>query len=305
MYQFMFNVAFFVLGLVVLLYGASMFTSNASRIAKALGVSELVIGLTLVAFSTSLPELAVSVTASFAGSAEIAIGNVIGSNISNIGLILGISAFLGPIAISKSEFSQGITMLLITAASALLILGGVTRLEGLFLFLFIIIFLINLLKKGPEEKIRETQRVGTRLLLLSVGVAGVIAGSRLLVFGATNIARSLNVSELFIAVTIVAIGTSLPELATSATAAMKGLKKMAIGNIIGSNVFNLAAVLGVSSMVRPIMLTNFSIPIDLLFMVGLSAILLIYMRSERKLSIREGTILLFLYALFLASQVLR
>ncbi len=303
--QIVIDVLLFFLGLIVLLKGAALFTGNASRIARSLGVSDIVIGLTLVAFTTSLPELSVSVMSVLRGASGIAIGNVIGSNIANIGLVLGVAALLTPdIPGGKAELKQGYIMLAVTLIAVLFIVDGLSLIKGAILVTMLFLYIYYLAKeKSLQEniitKIVERESLPRGLALCVVGGAGVMVGAELLITSSLSLARSFSISETVIGLTIVAIGTSLPELATSVTAALKKLQGIALGNIIGSNVFNLLMVLGASAMVGTIavesMLLTYSIPLMLLF----TALLLLFMRVENKLSRLDGLALLLMYGFFL------
>lgn len=302
--SFYLHVAMFLVGLYVLLKGASVFVASSSKIAKHYGVSQFIIGMTLVAFGTSLPELAVSVTASITGSSGIAIGNVVGSNIANIGLVVGLSALLLPIATGKRNMEQGAIVLLLMALTSLLILGGLTRVEGLLLVAFLLIYIRTLLKdRSPVgERITAAKHPLKHLALASLGVIGIIFGSDLLVQSSVVFAEWAGISEVVIGATIIAVGTSLPELVTSATAALRGYKEIAIGNILGSNVFNVAAVLGTAALIRPIAPTVNLIMVDLPFMVGITALLLLFMKSGWEISRKEAAILLAAYIAFIGFQ---
>ena len=303
--DFIMEILLFALGLVILLKGAALFTENASRIAKSLGLSDIVIGLTLVAFTTSLPELSVSVLSVSRGVSGIAIGNIIGSNIANIGLVLGISAFLtSSIPGGKAELKQGYIMLAVTVVAALFIFDGLSFVKGAILMSMLLLYVYYLLKdkslkEGIVERIIERESFRKGLAFCVIGGAGVILGAELLINSSTSIARSFSISETVIGLTLVAVGTSLPELATSVTAAYKKLQGIALGNIIGSNVFNLLMVLGASAMVGPIfvdgMLLIYSIPM----MILLTALLVLFMRAENKLGRFDGIALLLLYGFFL------
>ncbi|UCD02638.1 MAG: calcium/sodium antiporter [Candidatus Aenigmatarchaeota archaeon] len=299
------DVIFFALGLVVLLKGASIFAENASKIAKSLGVSQIVIGLTLVAFTTSLPELAVSVLSVFREVPGIAMGNIIGSNIANVGLVLGLAALLTKgIPVQRSELKQGYIMLLVTFIAVLLIIDGLTPVKGAILIIGLLFYIYYLsrekdFKQSVVERIIEKTNLSKGLIFSVIGGAGVLIGAELMVSASTNIATALSISETIIGLTIVAIGTSLPELATSVTAAIKRLEGIALGNIIGSNIFNLMMVMGASaiagSMVIEPTLLLYSVPM----MVLLSVLLVIFMKVENKLGRMDGAALLIIYAFFL------
>jgi cation:H+ antiporter len=255
-------------GLVLLIAGAEILVRGASRLASAAGISPLVIGLTVVAFGTSSPELAVSVQSAFAGQADIALGNVVGSNIFNILFILGISAAIIPLVVAQQLVRLDVPIMI--GVSLLVYLfgldGQIGRLEGLLLFAGIVTYTVFLIRQSrkenkevQEEYAREygdRQPHGARhtivnLLLVVGGLALLILGARWLVDSAVSLAQALGLSELIIGLTIVAAGTSMPEVATSIVAAMRGERDIAVGNVVGSNLFNLMAVLGLTSLVAP------------------------------------------------------
>ncbi|MBN2331230.1 MAG: calcium/sodium antiporter [Candidatus Aenigmarchaeota archaeon] len=299
----------FALGIVLLLKGASLFTENASRIAKSLGVSDIVIGLTLVAFTTSLPELSVSTLSVIRGSSGLALGNIIGSNIANIGLVLGISAFLtSSIPGGKAELKQGYIMLAVTVVAALFIIDGLSFLKGAILVSMLLLYVYYLsrdrsLREGIVERIIERESFPKGLALCILGGAGVILGSELLINSSVSMARSFSISETVIGLTIVAVGTSLPELATSVTAAFKRLQGIALGNILGSNIFNLLMVLGASAMAGPIIVESMLLVYSIPMMLLLTALLVLFMKAENKLGRFDGIALLLLYGFFLYLKI--
>lgn len=248
-----------VIGFTMLVKGADWFVDGSAGIAKKLGIPQLVIGLTIVAMGTSAPEAAVSINASLKGNSGIAIGNVVGSNILNILIILGISAVLSTIAIQKSTLKYEIPyMIFVTVVLIVLGMSGeyVTRIEGVILwalFLVYLVYLFKLAKQGAEEDSTE-DRPGWKLCIsMILGGVIVVWGSDITVDSATSIAQMIGLSERFIGLTIVALGTSLPELVTSVVAARKGNADIAIGNIVGSNIFNILFVIGTASIIAPVM----------------------------------------------------
>lgn len=303
--EFTVEILFFVLGLVLLLKGASIFTENASKIAKSLGVSDIVIGLTLVAFTTSLPELAVSMLSAVKGIPGIALGNVVGSNIANIGLVLGISALLTKgIPVQRPELKQAYIMIVVSVVAVMLIVDGMTPVKGAILVAALLFYLYYIahekdLKENIVEKIIDKQNLPRGIILCAIGGAGVLLGADLLINSATHIAQEFGISDSVIGLTLIAVGTSLPELATSVTAALKKLEGIALGNIIGSNIFNLLMVLGASAIAGALTVDSVvlidSIPMMLLF----SVILVILMKTESNLGKLEGLMLLLLYIFFI------
>lgn len=265
------NILLLLLGLVLILTGANMLTDGASAIAKKWGVSDLVVGLTVVAFGTSAPELVISIVSSVEGNAGIAIGNVVGSNIFNVLCIIGVTSMVRPIVIEKSIMTKDIP-LVVLSAMALLAIGNsplldgttpavITRVEGILLLLFFMIFMRHTFSAAQSASPdAEAEDLGTirpmkmwkACLWVAIGLAGLIFGGQWFVDGASRIATSLGVSDAVIGLTIVAAGTSLPELATSVTAAMKGKPGIALGNVIGSNIFNIFLVLGCAATIRPL-----------------------------------------------------
>lgn len=245
-----------VIGFVFLTKGADLFVSNASGVAKKLHVSPLVIGLTIVAFGTSMPELAVSVTAALEGSNEIAVGNVVGSNIFNLLVVAGLSACLFPLAknriLMKRDWPLSGIMAIILAI--FLLDSHISRLEGCLLLVCFGFTLFKQLTSGEpvENQEEETRPMSKLVVLLLIGIAAIVIGGQVTVDGATELARILGLSETLIGLTIVAIGTSLPELVTSVVAAKMGENEIAMGNVIGSNLFNIMFILGVSSVLNPI-----------------------------------------------------
>ncbi len=321
----------FAVGFLLLLKGADYLVEGSSSIAKRLGISDLVIGLTVVSFGTSAPELLVNLVASYKGNTDIAIGNILGSNISNILLILGISALLSPIVIKRSTTWKEIPMNLLVVGVLFLMLNdrmidhaassALTRIDGLILIAFFTIFMaytVGLAKAEREEVVPDGAHKRPLLLAIAMTIGGLIGlsiGGDWVVTGAVAIARQWHISEALIGLTIVAIGTSLPELATSVVAALKKKSDIAIGNIVGSNLFNILWILGVSSIIRPLPLgatTN----IDLGVCMGATLLLFIFcfVPKIRKRIITshsyglervEGGIMLGLYIAYLVYLVWR
>lgn len=249
-------------GLVLLTFGADVLVKGASSLAGSLGISPLVIGLTVVAFGTSAPEMSVSVSSAFKGSAEIAVGNVVGSNIFNVLFILGVSAMVASLMVQKQLVRFDIPIMIYGSLLVLLmsIDGQISRFDGLLLFAGIIAYTVFLIKEARRQgvavvegtdDIAPPQPLWKNIILIVVGLVMLVVGSQWLVDGAVEIAKYFGLSELVIGLTIVAAGTSLPELATSVMASLKGERDIAIGNIVGSNIFNIGAVLGLSGMIAP------------------------------------------------------
>ncbi len=297
-------------GLLVLGTGAELMVRGSSRLALHFGISPLVVGLTIVAFGTSAPELAVSVKATLAGSSALALGNVIGSNIANIGLILGITALLRPIRIEGQLVRIQLPLVILSSIllGLLLLDGEITKFDGLILISGLIGYLIfNFLNPSQSDLPEAVEEFNTRLaqskvwlqVLIAIGGLGLlIGGSQLFVDGAISLARLFGVSEAVIGLTIVAIGTSVPELATSLVAAFRGSSDIAIGNAIGSNLFNILAILGVTGLVGNVSGDDFA-PIDFVVMTGFAAVLLPLAWSKMTLSRLEGAVLLGCYLAYL------
>lgn len=291
------------LGFVMLVKGADWFVDGASNIAAKFKIPQLVIGLTIVAMGTSAPEAAVSITAALQGSADITIGNILGSNILNVLIILGLSAVIVPIAVAKSTvkietpFLIAITLVLL----ALGLNGTISLLDGvilLALFLVYLAYLLHMAKNNPEET-EETKplKLWQALVATAGGLVLIVFGSDVAVDAATEIARVLGLSERFIGLTIVALGTSLPELFTSVTAARKGNADIAVGNIVGSNVFNILFVVGLSSLVTPVpFAANFVV--DTLVATAAVVFLLLAVMKSRKLVRWHGVVMLLGYVAY-------
>ncbi len=245
-------------GLALIVFGADILVDGASAIARKSGVSEFVIGLTIVGFGTSCPELVVSLTGAIQGNADISVGNVIGSNIFNTLLILGMTAVIAPVAVTRSNSRRDIPIaLLVTFLLVALALTGdsITRVEGaVFLAVFVayMIYCFKSDRPAEEEAPQKERSIWLAILLVLGGLAGLVFGGNLFVNNATAIARALGVSDKFIAITLLAGGTSLPELATCIVAAAKKKDQLALGNVLGSNVFNILLILGASAVVTPL-----------------------------------------------------
>lgn len=304
------SVTLLILSLFALYIGAGWLVKGSSEIALKANISNLVIGLTIVAFGTSAPELVVSLNASLSGQGDIAIGNIVGSNIFNIALILGISAAIHPLQ-AKRQLTRLDIPILIAATIAITILfwdGKLGRVEGIFFLAGIIAYTLFSLyysrkhEKKVEEQSGELEKQPDPwykdVLYILGGLAILIFASNLLVDNAVSIAQELGVSEAVIGLTIVAAGTSMPELATSVVSALKKNPDIAIGNIVGSNLFNILAIAGTSSVVHPIVSNNINF-IDLLVMLGLTLLLLPLAKSGQKISRAEGWLLILIYVGYL------
>lgn len=293
-------------GFVFLVKGADWFVDGSSSIAARLGIPQLVIGLTIVAMGTSAPEAAVSITAALKGSADITIGNVVGSNIMNIMVILGLAASITTIAVAKSTilceipFMIGVTCLL----TGLGLDGTISLADGLLLwaaFLVYMVYLFRMAKSGQNESedIPSDRPIWQSAVRTIIGLVFIITGSNVAVDAATDIARVLGLSERLIGLTIVALGTSLPELFTSVSAAKQGNADIAIGNIVGSNIFNILFVVGTSALVTPIPFAS-AFRTDSLIAIVSSVLLLVCCLHRSRLSRKSGLTLLASYATYFA-----
>ena len=290
------------LGFSMLVKGADWFVDGTSGMARKLGIPQLVVGLTIVAMGTSTPEAAVSITATLKNNAGIAIGNVIGSNILNILIILGVTAVITTVAIQKSTLYVEIPyMLVVTIVLILMGLDGkVSRIEGILLwgmFLIYLAYLYYLAKKGKEEKEKVEESIWKLIVSAILGGAIVVWGSDITVDAATKIAQILGMSERFIGLTIVALGTSLPELVTSVTAARKGNADIAIGNIVGSNIFNILFVIGTAALIIPVpYTTGFLMDGVIAIMAGVLLWIAVFWKMELRRS--WGIVMLAAYAAY-------
>lgn len=290
------------LGFSMLVKGADWFVDGTSGMARKLGIPQLVVGLTIVAMGTSTPEAAVSITAALKNNAGIAIGNVIGSNILNILIILGVTAVITTVAIQKSTLYVEIPyMLVVTIVLILMGLDGkVSRIEGILLwgmFLIYLAYLYYLAKKGKEEKEKVEESIWKLIVSAILGGAIVVWGSDITVDAATKIAQILGMSERFIGLTIVALGTSLPELVTSVTAARKGNADIAIGNIVGSNIFNILFVIGTAALIIPVpFTTGFLMDGVVAIMAGVLLWIAVFWKMELRRS--WGIVMLAAYAAY-------
>ena len=297
------NVGCILIGLVMLFYGGDYLVTGSIRLATRFKISPFVIGATVIGFGTSAPELAVSVLASLQGSGELALGNVIGSNIANVGLVLGLTSLLIPLTISEQRFKSEAPILL---GVSLLILylawdHHLLRWEGGFMGALLVVYLWTAFGKKEVSEI-ELEEGGydwlPTPLLIIFGLILLVAGAEVMVKGATGIAREMGVSEWFIGVSIVAMGTSLPEIVSALIAAKRGHGEMAIGNVFGSNIFNILLVLGVASSIQPLEIEEAIHP-DLIFTTAFICLFLVLIRLRHNLSRLDGVLLLLGYATYI------
>ena len=319
------DILLFVIGFILLIKGADLLVEGSSSIAKKYGISNIVIGLTIVAFGTSFPELVVSALASFKGSEGVAFGNIIGPNISNTLLILGVCATVRALTVKKDTIAKEIPLSLLAVLAVGFLVNDrlidaaeasiLTRADGLILILFFSIFVfytfgISKVESGiidliGEEKIKQHknwQSIG----MITLGLVGLFFGGRWIVGSAISFAEFFEISETMIGLTIVAIGTSLPELAASGMAAYKGKTDIAIGNVVGSNIFNLLWVLGLSSIIKPISFsTMLNVDLSFLFVITIILLFLIFYGKKNILDRREGILLLVMYFLYMGFLIVR
>jgi len=305
------SILFIILGAVLLVKGADMLVEGGAGIALKSGVSHLVVGLTVVAFGTSAPELAASLAAAFKGSGDICFGNVVGSNIANIALILGFTALLRPVAVNRLlvrweiPFMIGISLLTLYLGYA----GRAGRPAGAVLLGLFALYLLHCMKSPPVpvevEDEKGRRRYAVLVVMVILGVAGLGFGGVFFVRGARSIARALGVSEAVIGLTVVALGTSLPELVTSAVAALKGHSDISFGNIVGSNIFNILLVIGATAVIRPYDISSdrYLAVVGMPLMLGLAVVLLPFSASGGRISRTEGALFFAAYIVYCALAV--
>lgn len=296
-----------VIGFVMLVKGADWFVDGAAGVAERFGIPQLVIGLTIVAMGTSAPEAAVSISAAMKETADITVGNVVGSNILNILIILGVTAAIVSIAVQRSTVKYEIPFMIgITILMLLFGISGnkISRLEGVILWVFFILYLAYLyrmtMKQKPEkEEQKEKQNPLKLILLIVIGLALVVYGSQITVDAATKLAHIMHISDKFIGLTVIAVGTSLPELVTSVSAAKKGKADIAIGNIVGSNIMNILFVVGTTAIITPVPFAS-SFIIDMIITVAAAVLLLLCVAKQNKLNRSGGITMLLCYAAYFA-----
>jgi cation:H+ antiporter len=315
------------LGFALLIKGADYFVEGSSNIAGLLRIPPILIGLTIVAFGTSSPEATVSILAALEGNADVAIGNVVGSNIFNITLVVGITALIYPLMVESNTIRKEIPFTLLGSVALLIVISDIalqsistnliTRGDGLILLLIFSIFMYYIFeaaKHSREQAIEDniqTNYIKTKgktwtkhIFITAGGLAAIIFGGDLVVDSSTKIAYTLGMSGTLVGLTIVAIGTSLPELATSITAALKKQSEIALGNIVGSNIFNIFFVLGISSVIAPLPVDN-KIFTDVILMISLTVVLFFFSRSQSKIAKSEGVILSAVYLIYLVYIIMR
>ena len=307
-----------IVGLVLILVGADALVNGASDVARKYGISEFVVGLTIVGIGTSAPELVVSALSAIQGSSDIAIGNVVGSNISNVFLILGITTLITPVILTKTNLKYdlpialGVSVLLFFLAYDTLFFGGekniISRWDGLILIVGFAIFMIYSFATASDDQFSESEqdenkervKMGKAIIQIILGLAGLIIGGRLFVNSGSSIAKSLGVSDAFIGITVMAVGTSLPELAASINAALKKKSQMALGNVIGSNIFNILLILGVSSVIRPLTLGDITF-VDMAMMISTTVLIILGALAicRREIKRWQGLIFVLIYIAYI------
>ena len=312
-------IALLIIGFIILIKGADIFVDGASSVAGNFKVSKMLIGLTIVAFGTSAPEFAVSVKSLISGSGDMVLGNVIGSNILNILLILGVSSMFHSLKVKDNTVKKELPITLLMTAIFIVLLSDklfdkgfnntFTRSDGIVILLFFLVFVYYLIKmaRNKKDKAQDEKYMSMKKAILfnSLGIVGIIIGSNLVVENASAIARTIGISESMVALTIIALGTSLPELVTSVTATRKGEYDIAIGNVVGSNIFNIGMVIGI-----PIALfggiQQISINyIDLITMIASAFLLFVFSYNDRKISKFEGSIFLIMFVTYYGYVIYR
>ena len=299
-------------GLVMILVGSDWLVDGASSVARKYGISEFVIGVTIVGIGTSMPELVSSAISAIGGHGDMALGNVTGSNICNVLLILGVTALISPIGYTRGNIRKDIPLALAVSMFLLLVLyngfglfggvPGISRMDALFLLLFFVIFMVDSFKSGKQDAVEEvteegiSMSIGKAVVLIVLGLAGLVFGGRLFVDHTVSIAEQFHVSEAFISITLMALGTSLPELATCVVAAMKGKNQLALGNVIGSNIFNILLIIGASGLISPFEIQSIS-SVDMIMVVAVMVMLWMAALTfkKRELDRVEGAIFLLCY----------
>jgi cation:H+ antiporter len=308
------SIFYIIVGFILLVIGGEFLVRSSVGLSFKLNLSKLIIGMTVVSFATSAPELLVSLQAALDGSPDLALGNVIGSNIANIALVLGITAIISPLMVDKNFYKMNWPVMMIFSVVLYYFLRNdylLSRIEGAILFIALILFIYIMIAKAKKDKTVEVEDIDDTLMetsytkifiWLAIGAAALYFGSEFLVSGSKEIATKLGVSERVIGLSIVAIGTSVPELAASVIAALKGEKAISLGNLIGSNIFNIASVLGLTAMIKPIQVIDEGILTkDIFWMLGIAAVLipLVFLPKKFKISRVKGLVLLLGYIIFI------
>lgn len=313
------SVFLIIIGFIFLIASADLLVDGSSGIAKKFHIPEIIIGLTIVSIGTSMPELFVSITSALEGHSDMSLGNIIGSNLSNLLLILGLSAIIKPVVFQKETRLYEIPMCLFFTITLMIFCNtndGISRIEGVVLLLLFCVFLGYTIFMGIKEsktnlekddaKEEKNNNIVKNIILVILGVIGLKVGGDLTVDNAVNVANYFNISEKIISLTILAIGTSLPELVTSVTAAIKGNSDIAIGNIIGSNIFNILLILGVASIIKPITYNvTYNFDISILIVATVILALFPFIPPKDKMSRANGIIYFLMYIAYLAILILK
>lgn len=309
------NFFYIILGLTLLIFGGNWLLKAAVALSLKLNIPKIVIGMTVVSFATSAPELIVSVNAALNNASDLALGNVIGSNIANLGLVLGVTLLFGSMNVLKSFYKTDWPMMMLASILLYFMLindNSISKLEGIILVVLLIVFLIYLLKFQKQAVVDELPEDDIELPLyktvffLSIGAAALWGGSEFLIEGATALAREFGVTERVIGVTVVSVGTSIPELAASIIAILKKEKAISLGNLIGSNVFNILVVLGITSIITPVsVMDNRLLTNDILWMLAIAFVVLpmVFIPKGLRLNWKNGLILLMLYVAFVINTL--
>ena len=310
--DYVLNLFLLILGFTLLIKGADLFVDGSSSVAKLLKIPAVIIGLTIVSIGTSLPEAAVSISASIKGAYDLSIANVVGSNIFNLLGVVGVSAFICPFVVDKVIMKRDFPISILSAAILAVMMWDRTLsvAEATILFVlfigYILILVRSALKNRTEESADEYKTLSPlkSIIFIVIGIVGIVAGGTLTVDAATFFARALNMSELLIGLTIVAVGTSLPELVTSVVAAKKGESEIALGNVVGSNIFNILFILGMSGIVHPLT-CDFGAVIDTILLIGMSALMFFIYKARNKVSRPVGLLGVVIYVIYVVYIILR
>lgn len=297
------------IGFLLLIKGADYFVDSASAIARKFHIPSMIIGLTIVSIGTSLPELSVSLTSALIGKNDLAVANVVGSNIFNMLMGLGVTSIISKLPIEKNTIENDIPFLNIIGSILLILMLNLTlgRFEGILLIGLLIGFLFYIIKPvlNNKEESNEESKLSFKTILLGIlGVVGIILGGDMVVDSASNIAKMFGMSQNLIGLTVVALGTSLPEFVTSVIAGIKGENEIAIGNIIGSNIFNILMILGISSIISPIVISFISV-IDIMFMIAIGILLYVFVVKSKTLKRYQGIVFVFLYIGYISYTIFR
>ena len=308
--DYVLNLFLLILGFALLIKGADLFVDGSSSVAKLLKIPAVIIGLTIVSIGTSLPEAAVSISASIKGAYDLSIANVVGSNIFNLLSVVGVSAFICPFVVDKVIMKRDFPLSILSAAILAVMMWDRTLsvVEATILFVlfigYILLLVRSALKNRTEGDEYKTHSPLKSIIFIIIGIVGIVAGGTLTVDAATFFAKAFNMSELLIGLTIVAVGTSLPELVTSVVAAKKGESEIALGNVIGSNIFNILFILGMSGIVHPLT-CDFGAVIDTILLIGTSALMFFIYKARNKVSRLVGLLGVVIYVIYVVYIILR